>query len=417
MGGRKYSVTDLTAAAAFALVLGISSYWGMSEQGNAAARQTPGLAAEAGMKGTSAGIAGGGTEADGMSGNALDGTGADGMARSGADGTGLDGMGGAWADGTGAGGMAGAGANGTGSGGINGTWADGTGARGMAGAGANGTGAGGMTGAGANGTGSGGMARSGASGTGAGGTSRTGAGANGAYGTNGNGIAGSDSTNEILILDGRQKASVAQIMAELKLGKLEEAAKIMEVREETFQELFYGTMGGERYLFDGEVFRKDINGEGLVFTKAGTVYYGTFKNGKPEGTCTALQVVNLDAPRYDYSQGLWKNGKMEGKGHTGYCYYGRIPRGEARDICKTGTFSGDMMEGGVVYTSMNGKNRTSTWKLTVKGGVAVTDDRWDYNGSTGEYLLLSENDDNHAYVLGEDQITQPMWQNLLVWDE
>ena len=77
----------------------------------------------------------------------------------------------------------------------------------------------------------------------------------------------------------------------------------------------------------------------MVFTTAGTVYYGTFKAGKPEGQCTALQVVDLDAPRYDYSQGIWKDGRMEGKGHTGYCYFERSPEGEARDICKTGTFS------------------------------------------------------------------------------
>lgn len=398
MGGRKYSVTDWTAAAAFALVLGISSFWGISEQGNAAGRQTPGLAAEAGMSGGAGG--------------AKDGSGADGMARSGGGGT--DGM--AGAGGVGRSGVAGAGgssAGGSGAAGV--TGADGNRAPGVTGA--DGNGAAGMAGAG----GSGAAGMDGAGGSGARGMAGTAAGASAAPGSEtggaGIGAAGSDSTKEILILDGNQKASAVQIMAELKLGKLEEAAKIMESREEILQELFYGTMGGERYLFDGEVFRKEIDGEGLVFTKAGTVYYGTFKNGKPEGTCTALQVVNLDAPRYDYSQGLWKDGKMEGKGHTGYCYYGKIPRGEARDICKTGTFSGDMMEGGVIYTSMNGKNDTSTWKLTVKDGVAVTDDRWDYNESTGEYLLLSENDDNHAYVLGEDQITEPMWQNLLVWDE
>lgn len=222
---------------------------------------------------------------------------------------------------------------------------------------------------------------------------------------------------DVLILDGEQKEAAGEIMAALSQGKLAEAAAVMERREECLQELFYTTLNGERYLYDGESFRKEIEGPGMVFTKASTVYYGNFKNGKPDGQCMAFQAVALDAPRYDYSQGMWRNGRMEGDGHTGYCYYETSPRGEARDICKTGTFSSDLMEGDVTYISMNGEDGRSTWKFSVAKGVVVTDERWSYTESTGEYQLLSEDNDNHAYVLEEEQITQPMWQNLLVWDE
>ena len=111
--------------------------------------------------------------------------------------------------------------------------------------------------------------------------------------------------------------------------------------------LFYEVMDGARYLYDGRSFSQSMEGEGLVLTMPKTLYYGTFKGGRPEGECTALQVVELDAPRYDYSQGLWKDGKMEGLGHTGYCYYETSPEGEARDVCKTGRFSGDRLEGEV----------------------------------------------------------------------
>lgn len=211
-----------------------------------------------------------------------------------------------------------------------------------------------------------------------------------------------------VVLDEKQMETVSDIMAALEKGNLKEAASVMECEADMLADMFYTAMDGVRYLFDGSSFQADIDGRGMVFTKAGTVYYGTFKAGKPEGQCTALQVVDLDAPRYDYSQGIWKDGRMEGKGHTGYCYFERSPEGEARDICKTGTFSQDLMEGDVVYTSMNEEDQVSTWKLRAEHGIAIMDDRWDYVESTGEYQLLSEDNDNHAYVVEEDQAAMPM---------
>ena len=71
-------------------------------------------------------------------------------------------------------------------------------------------------------------------------------------------------------------------------------------------------------------------------------------------------------------------------GHTGYCYYENSPRGEARDVCKTGRFSGDRLEGEVTYTTLNQEGETSTWKLEVKDGTVQLDDRWDlYRGAWG----------------------------------
>lgn len=222
---------------------------------------------------------------------------------------------------------------------------------------------------------------------------------------------------ETIYLDVSQAKALRDISGALEQQRLEDAARIMEREEESLLDLFYNVMNGRRLLYDGLTFQTEIDGRGMVFTKAGTVFYGTFSKGKPEGQCTALQAVNLDAPRYDYSQGMWKDGRMDGPGHTGYCYYERIPRGESRDICRTGTFTKDRMEGGVTYTSMNGEDEISIWKFNVKNGVVVKDDRWYYINSTGEYQLLSEDNDSHAYVLGENQMMQPMWQNMLVWEE
>lgn len=214
-----------------------------------------------------------------------------------------------------------------------------------------------------------------------------------------------------------QKAVLDEIMEALKARDLETAARVMDRGEDELMTLFYEVMDGSRYLYDGQSFSRSIEGEGLVLTMPKTLYYGSFKGGRPEGNCTALQVVELDAPRYDYSQGLWKDGKMEGLGHTGYCYYETGPEGEARDVCKTGTFSGDRMEGEADYTTMNQEGETSTWKLEVKDGTVQLDDRWIYIEERGEYQLMSQEDDSHAYIIDEEMAAQPVWVNLLSWEE
>lgn len=214
-----------------------------------------------------------------------------------------------------------------------------------------------------------------------------------------------------------QKEVLAEIMEALEAQDLETAARVMDREEETLMTLFYEAMGGTRYLYDGQSFSGSIEGMGLVLTMPKTLYYGTFQNGKPEGECTALQVVELDAPRYDYSQGLWKDGKMEGQGHTGYCYYETGPEGEARDVCKTGRFSGDRMEGEVTYTTLNQEGETSTWKLETKDGTVQLDHRWIYIEERGEYQLMSQEDDSHAYIMDGNLADQPVWINLLAWEE
>lgn len=214
-----------------------------------------------------------------------------------------------------------------------------------------------------------------------------------------------------------QREVLDEIMEALEAQDLEAAARVMDRGEEELLALFYEAMGGTRYLYDGQSFRRSIEGEGLVLTMPKTLYYGAFKDGRPEGYCTALQVVELDAPRYDYSQGLWKDGKMEGDGHTGYCYYENSPQGEARDVCKTGRFSGDRLNGEVTYTTLNQEGETSTWKLDVKDGTVELDDRWIHIEESGEYQLMSQEDDSHAYIMDGKLAAQPVWINLLAWEE
>lgn len=218
------------------------------------------------------------------------------------------------------------------------------------------------------------------------------------------------------VLSAQQEKVMQMLMESLKQGNLEQGARLMEKEEETLLSMFYETMESGRYLYDGHELKVELEGQGIVFTKANTVYYGTFGGGKPEGECVALQVVDLGQPRYDFSKGMWRNGMMEGQGITGYCYYDGSPQGEARDIQKEGVFSQDLMEGEVLYTSENEHDEKSTWRFEVLNGVIKTDQRWNYVENTKEYQLAAQENDNHAYVAGEDQIGLPMWKNLLAWE-
>ncbi|MFR5601025.1 MAG: hypothetical protein ACLTKI_01065 [Lachnospiraceae bacterium] len=131
------------------------------------------------------------------------------------------------------------------------------------------------------------------------------------------------------------------------------AAAILIKNESQLWTLLDKTLAGEICLYDGEQMHRTVEGKGMVFRKAGTLFFGEFKDGKPEGQCQAIQAVVLDAPRYDYSIGVWKNGKMEGEGIIGYDYYEGIQGGLTRETQKEGMFREDLMEGDLIYTSVN----------------------------------------------------------------
>lgn len=223
--------------------------------------------------------------------------------------------------------------------------------------------------------------------------------------------------SELPVLSKKETSVLRELISALENRKLKEASIVISREEELFVELFYEKMDGRRYLFDGQNLKAEIDGEGLVLTKAGTVFYGSFQGGRPHGSCLALQVVDLEAPRYDYADGLWQNGVMEGEGSTGYCYYQGGPIEEARAVCRKGRFSGNLMEGKVTYRTTNDKKEAAVWNITVKDGVVVLDDRWTYLKDQREYQLMATDNDSHAYVLGEDQARQPMWANILQWEE
>lgn len=168
---------------------------------------------------------------------------------------------------------------------------------------------------------------------------------------------------------------------------------------------------------DGVLTSGVSSGQGLVFMRPFTVFYGEFSKGLPQGTSTALQVMKLEeGMRYDYSYGTWDQGKMNGAGECGYNYYDGVSEEITKESVKKGLFSEDFMEGEISYTSVNQKGESTTWEFEVKEGIIVPDNRWARKeGAQGEvqYVILSQGDTDHGYTVSESAMKEPRWKNLI----
>lgn len=282
---------------------------------------------------------------------------------------------------------------------------------------------GGTADSGAGNTGYGRMADAG---DGAGTAGNTGAGASGGLGADGSGLAGagrsvsggmdSSSQSEAPELNEQERAAVQRLAAAVKSGNKERIASELLADGDTLSWLYYETFGEERYRYDGTEFRTDLAGEGMVLTGAASVFYGSFGENGPEGRCTALQAVELEKPRYDYSEGIWKDGRMDGAGVSGYRYYQGPPQGEAEEILREGRFVRGKMEGTITYRNTGSDGVTATYTMEVKEGVTQPDDRWIPGPEEGVYHLEADDNPAYAYALTEEEMKQPRWVNLLVWD-
>ncbi len=202
---------------------------------------------------------------------------------------------------------------------------------------------------------------------------------------------------------------------------LEGAARILNENRELLEKLFFGKLADRVILYDGKTIQEGADGHGLVFRKAGTVFYGDFKDEKPNGMCVALQAIELDeGPRYDYSAGIWNNGVMEGTGECGYNYYEGIEGDNARKTIKKGNFADNLMEGEIVYTSVNSQGEETSWTMTAEHGVIVPDEKWQVNvGDDGRkvYRLAADNDEVHAYAVDESAMGEVRWKNMIEWEQ
>jgi len=180
----------------------------------------------------------------------------------------------------------------------------------------------------------------------------------------------SETLSDEIALSPGDKEFLTQLTGFFDQGDLEGAARLLNSYDIPWKEF--------PCMYDGAAMRGKIStGKGLVFVKASTVFYGNFDYGKPEGECTALQVLELEeGKRYDYSYGTWANGKMNGNGECGYNYYDGVTEDITKLNAKRGIFKNDLMQGEITYSSTNAEGETSVWQFEVADGVIIKDDRW-----------------------------------------
>lgn len=218
-------------------------------------------------------------------------------------------------------------------------------------------------------------------------------------------------------LSEQEQQAVELLFETLEEGKIKEGAAILVEQEELFGELFYETLGGKRWMYDGRRFQENIQGNGMVLTSSAAVFKGSFQEGRPQGNGLALQAFCLEKPRYDYATGFWEQGRMNGQGEIGYCYYEGAPQGEIEEVSRSGNFKEDRMDGMAVYTTFSGQEGKTSWELQIQEGKIVMDDRWTYDEEEGDFHLPSKQGEGKVYAVSAEEIEEGLWGNLLVWGE
>lgn len=218
-------------------------------------------------------------------------------------------------------------------------------------------------------------------------------------------------------LDEDQKAVLDTIIRYLQEDNLEAAAAGLLENEQKLDYVFYQVLDGQQYLYKDGVLSDKLEGKGLVLKKPMAIYYGDLKGGKPNGKGIAVQGINLDGLRYDYSDGIWQDGLMNGAGVVGYHYYKGIQGEENQAIQKEGTFANDLMEGAFVYSTTNSEGEITTWNMEAASGKTKVDERWIHEEEKQDFYLPSNQDSAHAYVLPETATEEVRWRNMLPWNE
>lgn len=214
-------------------------------------------------------------------------------------------------------------------------------------------------------------------------------------------------------LTAEDKEFLNSLMESFDSGDLEGAARLLDGYEIPLKEF--------PCMYDGNIMTTELTSDrGLVFLKTSTVFYGEFKDGVPNGTCAAVQVISLEeGKRYDYSYGTWANGMMNGSGASGYNYYDGVGEEINKLSAKEGVFKDNRMEGEVTYTSTNAAGEMAVWRFLTADGRIVLDDRWikDVDSAgTVTYKLMANDEKNHAYTLSEADLQEDRWKNFIEFD-
>lgn len=213
-----------------------------------------------------------------------------------------------------------------------------------------------------------------------------------------------------------QEALLEELQKAMEAGDLEAVGRLMNQEEEILADLFYGSAKGMPCRYEDGALSSQLEGRGLALKGSGLCFYGTFAENGPEGFCRGVRASVLEGPRYDFAEGEWQNGQMNGPGKTGYRYYEGTEGEEVAEVLREGSFENDALNGQFIYESTNGKGETSRWTMKAEMGVLALDERWEYLEDRLEYRLPADDDETHVYVVLESRLEEPSWKNPLAWE-
>lgn len=217
------------------------------------------------------------------------------------------------------------------------------------------------------------------------------------------------------LLSDEARQAYQELFLALKQYNYAAAAKVLEQEKEVFSDFFDSVLAQGNYLYNGEVLTDETEGFGLLVNASNTAYFGEWSDGLPNGNGLTLRSIVLRSPRYDLARGTWEEGKLNGEGLTGYCYYEGVTEPNTKEIWKQGNFSADLMNGEVVYRSVNASGEQREWHLNVSEGKTVVDERWTFSEESAQYRLVADNDAQHDYVLDAAMLDTVLWKNMVEW--
>lgn len=197
---------------------------------------------------------------------------------------------------------------------------------------------------------------------------------------------------------------------------VEEAAKVLARSQETLNQIFQ-QLDPETILYV-QPHQGDQNHQTrmtMAFPAADLCFFGSFRDGSPDGICTAILCQHGAGSGYRYSMGIWKNGKMEGFGLTGTCSWSAGTGEQPRESRIVGVFQQDKLDGSLTYLNRNPSGRLDQWQITAEEGRTSLDGRWSFHKELAEYHLPSESGGNSIFLMPENQILQVWWENLVKW--
>lgn len=229
----------------------------------------------------------------------------------------------------------------------------------------------------------------------------------------------SGNLREGMMLGQEQIKFLQQFEAAMAGASVHQAADRLNQEKNHLQEILtaIGKITGQEvlYLNRGEP-TPSLNGMGLAICENTTCFYGNFRDGKPDGVCTAIACLDGEDFAYVYSMGIWENGEMEGLGITGRYSRKKKEQGSGLEEQVSGIFQGDCLNGRLTYEQIDAQGRSCWWEIMAEGGKTCLDQRWVFWEGLGEYRLSSEKEERAFFVLPESFLGQVWWRNRVPWE-